>query len=75
MILHVASPTVWVLDWDVLNEKVSGTMELSLTHTIKRCGKAIEKHTGAYTLRVEEPKFFGVDDLEKRLIKTLQSAI
>jgi len=73
MNVWLAVPTVMILDWDVLGDGFSGTLEIQLQPRLTKDGETAEgRHS---TLRIESPKLIGIGDLENRLIKRLRSAI
>lgn len=74
MFIEMESSTVWKLDWDICEGKVSGTLEISIRPSLSNGQKLFEKHY-PMRFRLEEPVPVGLDVLEMRLLDLLKKAI
>ena len=72
--VKISPVSVWTLDWNVLEQTVSGVLELSL-QTLLRKEDAILEGRSPKTWRVESPDVIDIFTLEEAFIKTLQAAL
>ena len=74
MSMEVESSTVWKMNWDICEGRVSGTLEISIRPSLSNGQKLFEKHY-PMRFRLEEPVPIGMEVLETRLLDLLKKAI
>ena len=70
--LKVSSPTVWILDWDVLSDAVSGTLELRIEPILTLSGQKVPLQESSF--RMQDPKPNSLVSIEKKLIGFIRNA-
>ena len=70
--LKVSSPTVWILDWDVLSDAVSGTLELRIEPILTLGDKKIPLQESSF--QMQDPKPNSLVSIEKKLIEFVRKA-
>lgn len=73
MIIQLASSSVWILDWDVLGDSISGVVELGLRPKIISGIDVFE--LGSRTLRVECPNLMSLTVFEERFLQLMKEII
>ena len=68
LLLKISSPTVWVLDWGLGNNTVSGTLELRLEPELL-IGKEVVQMR-ATSFRLEDPNAHSFASLDERVAKS-----
>ena len=74
MSVRVESPTVWNLSWDILEDTLSGTLEVRVQPRLFVGSEIFEAPYGI-TLRLEEPLPFPMTELESRLIDLIKQSV
>jgi len=73
MIVQLASSSVWILDWDVSGESISGVMEIGLNPKIISGIDVFE--LGSRTLRLENPNLISLTAFEGRVLQLIKEII
>lgn len=73
MIVQLASSSVWILDWDVSGDSISGVMELGISPKIISGIDVFE--LGYRTLRVEAPNLMSLTAFEERFLQLMKEII
>ena len=68
--LNISSATVWILDWDVSSDEISGTLSLSLETTFTFGDESLKMHQRSFLL--QEPNYKDLISLEKQLIEFIR---
>lgn len=71
--IKISSPTVWILDWDVSNDTISGTLELQLEPTLSVGDKLLQMHRRSFLF--QDPKPSSLVSIEARLIEFLRDSL
>jgi hypothetical protein len=71
--IRISSPTVWILDWDVSNDTVSGTLELRLEPTLRIGDKLLQMHERSF--RIQGPGDDTLADMENSLLDFIRHSI
>ena len=71
--LRISSPTVWILDWDVANNTLAGTLELRLEPTMAIGNEIIKMHERSFLM--QEPNFNSLASMEARVIEFIKKSI
>jgi hypothetical protein len=71
--IRISSPTVWILDWNVTNNTLSGTLELRLEPTLSINNENIPMVERSFLL--QEPKPNSLIVMEKRLIEFIRKSV
>lgn len=69
---EISSSTVWILDWDITNGNLSGTLEISLAP--KLIANGLEFTVPSQKFRIESPDL-SLADLEKQFLAALKASI
>lgn len=69
---EISSSTVWILDWDMTNDNLSGTLEIFLAP--KLIANGIEFTVPSRTFRIESTDL-SLADLEKQFLAALKASI
>lgn len=70
LVVQISSATVWVLEWNVSKETISGTIELSLHPQLKKDEDLIGSNYAR--MRIETSDVLGLSALEKEFMKTIK---
>lgn len=73
MIVQLVSSSVWILDWDISGDSISGVVELGLRPKIIS-GKDIFEF-GSRTLRLESPNLMPLTVFEGRFLQLMKEII
>ena len=73
MIIQLASSSVWILDWDVSKNSISGVMEIGLNPKIISGIEVFE--LGSRTLRLENPNLISLTAFEGRVLQLMKEII
>ena len=68
--IKISSATVWILDWDVSSDEISGTLSLKLEPTFTFGNESLKMHQRTFML--QEPNVKGLISLEKQLIEFIR---
>lgn len=68
--LNISSATVWILDWDVSSDEISGTLDLKIEPTFSVGDEILKMHQRSFLL--QEPNSKGLVSLEKQLIEFIR---
>ena len=71
--IKISSPTVWILDWDVSNDTVSGTLELRLEPSLRIGNEVIQMHERSF--RMQGPGDDTLADMETSLLEFIRDSI
>ena len=71
--LKISSPTVWILDWDVSNDTVSGTLELRIEPILTIREEIIP--LGETSFWMQDPQENSLVSMETRLIEFIRQAV
>lgn len=71
--IRISSPTVWILDWDLLNDTIVGTLELRLEPSLAIGNEIITMHERSFLM--QEPKFNSLADMEARMIEFIKKSV
>ena len=71
--IRISSPTIWVLDWDVLGNSVSGTLEVRLEPTIIMGKESFVMQETSFILQDPTPNRIG--SLETRLMGLIKQLV
>ena len=74
MCLQIESPTIWKLSWDLLEDTLSGTLEVRIQPCLLN-GSDILEARHFTTLRLEEPKGISLDGMEKKLLTIIKDSL
>lgn len=75
MTVGFSSPIAWRLHWDVLTSTFTGHLELYLETILKKGEDSLEIPRLLTTIRAEEPYSLSFEDIQKHILKKLQSAL
>ena len=73
MIVQLASSSVWILDWDISGESISGVMEIGLNPKIISGIDVFE--LSSRTLRLENPNLISLTAFEGRVLQLMKEII
>lgn len=71
--IRISSPTVWILEWDLLNDLAAGTLELRLEPTLAIGNESITMHESSFLM--QEPNFNSLASIEARLIEFIKKSV
>ena len=71
--IRISSPTVWILDWNVSNDTISGTLELRLEPTLRMGNELLKMHERSF--RMQGPGDDTLSDMETSLIEFIRYSI
>jgi hypothetical protein len=71
--INISSATVWILDWDVSGDEISGTLDLKIEPTFSVGDEILKIHQRSFLL--QEPNAKGLVSLEKQLIEFIREDI
>ena len=71
--IKISSPMVWILDWDVSNDTISGTLELRLEPTLRIGNELLKMHERSF--RMQSPGDDTLADMETSLIEFIRHSI
>ncbi len=74
MCLQIESPTIWKLAWDLLEDEVSGTLEVRIQPCLLR-GRDIFEARHFTTLRMEEPVGISLISMEKKILAIIKDSL
>lgn len=69
---EISSSTVWILDWDITNGNLSGTLEISLAPKLIANGLAFTVPSQKF--RIEAPNL-SLPDLKKQFLTALKASV
>ena len=72
--LQIESPTIWKLSWDLLEDTVSGTLEVRIQPCLTS-GLEIFEARHFTTLRLEEPKGLILSAIEEKLLAIIKDSL
>ena len=73
ILIRISSPTIWVLDWDISNNTISGTLELRLDPTLRIGDEIIQ--TSERSFMIQDPKDKTLFSVEDQLIEMIRKSI
>ena len=68
--LNISSGTVWILDWDVSDGILSGTLDLKIEPTFSVGDEILKMHRRSFLM--QEPNAKGLISLERQLIEFIR---
>ena len=71
--IKISSPTVWILDWDVSNDTIAGTLEVRLEPTLAVGNEIVKMHEQSFLF--QDSKANSLVSMEKRLIEFIRKSI
>lgn len=71
--IKISSPTVWILDWDVPNDTIAGTLEVRLEPTLAVGNEIVKMHERSFLF--QDSKANSLISLESRLIDFIRKSI
>jgi len=71
--LNISSATVWILDWDVSNGTLSGTLDIKIEPIFSIGEEILKMHQRSFLL--QEPNAKGLISLEKQLIEFIREGL
>ena len=71
--IRISSPTIWVLDWDVLGNSVSGTLEVRLEPTMRMGKDTFVMQESSFLLNDPHPHRIKI--LETRLMEQIKQLV
>ena len=74
MCLHIESPTIWKLSWDLLKDTLSGTLEVRIQPCLFNGLTEFEARHFT-TLRLEEPKGLSLAAMEEKLLAIIKDSL
>ncbi len=72
--LQIESPTIWKLSWDLLEDTVSGTLEVRIQPCLNN-GTDLFEARHFTTLRLEEPVGLALADMEEKLLAIIKDSL
>ena len=72
--LQIESPTIWKLSWDLLEDTLSGTLEVRIQPCLNSGLESFEARHFT-TLRLEEPKGIALADMEEKLLAIIKDSL
>jgi hypothetical protein len=74
MSIEVTSSSFWKLDWDLLEDQVSGTLEVGILPKLIVGSKVLQKRDAA-SFRIEEAMPIAVSSIETRLLDLIKQSL
>ena len=71
--IRISSPTVWILDWDVVNNTISGTLELRLEPKFAIGKEIVYMNESSFLLQDPNPN--SLVSIEERLIEFIRISV
>lgn len=71
--IKISSPTVWILDWDLSNNTIAGTLELRLEPILSINSEIIKLHERSFLF--QDPKPNSLFSIESRLIEFVRKSV
>lgn len=71
--IRISSPTVWILDWDVSHDTISGTLELRLEPTLRIGKETIQMHERSF--RMQGPGDDTLTEMEASLLEFIRHSV
>lgn len=75
MTVGLSSPSACMLHWDVLTNTFTGNIELYLEPILKKGEDSLEIPRVLTTIRAEDPNSLSFEDIQKHILRNLQSAL
>ena len=72
--IEVTSSSFWKLEWDLLEDQVSGTLEVGILPKLISGSKVLQKRN-ATSFHIEEAMPIGVSSIETRLLDLIKQSL